>query len=141
MKSKFKNFSDVMRENICSYEGKYDGFIDYCPDLFKLLTDILDDENIDSEMRLEICAAIAYFVVPLDVIPEQIYGPIGYIDDIFLCCYVINYIVESLGWERVNELWQCDKDLQEVLDECYSKSIAMLGGKTNDILVYVGLKS
>lgn len=141
MKCKFKKFSDVLRENIYSYGGKYDEFIDYCPDLFKLLTDILDDENIDSEMRLEICAAIAYFVVPLDVIPEQIYGPIGYIDDIFLCCYVINYVAESLGWERLNEVWQGDEDLQNVLNECYPKSIAILGDKTNDILIYVGLKS
>lgn len=141
MEKKFKNFSDVLRENIDSYDGEYDRFIDYCPDLFKLLTDILDDENIDSEMRLEICAAIAYFVVPLDVIPEQICGPIGYVDDIFLCCYVINYIAESLGWERLDELWKGDKDLQEVLDECYSKSIVMLGEKTNDVLFYVGLKS
>ena len=30
-----------------------------------------------------------YFVPPNDVISEEIYGPLGYIDDIFLCTVVL----------------------------------------------------
>ena len=62
-------------------------FIDYGPELFKLLTEILNEKEIDSEIRLKVSAAIAYFVTPYDIIPEQIYGPFGYVDDIFISVY------------------------------------------------------
>ena len=49
-------------------------------------------------MRLEISAAIAYYVAPDDIIPEEIYGPYGYIDDIFISVYVLiqNYAVNTM---------------------------------------------
>ncbi len=32
-----------------------------------------------------VLSTIAYFTLPVDIIPEDIEGPNGYIDDIFLC--------------------------------------------------------
>ncbi len=81
---KFKDFSDTLRENLSSFEGYYASFIDCGLNLFSLLCNILDDKLINTQLRLEISAAIAYYVIPNDVIPEEIYGPYGYIDDIFI---------------------------------------------------------
>ena len=80
MEEKFKDFYDTLIENLESYNGEYASFIDCGPNLFKLLCDLLD-QDIEQELRLKLCGAIAYYVVPMDVIPEQIYGPYGYIDD------------------------------------------------------------
>ena len=88
MASEFKDFYCTLIENLENYDGEYASFIDCGPNLFKLLCDLLD-EDIDRESRLEINAAISYYVVPMDVIPEQIYGPYGYIDDIFISVYVL----------------------------------------------------
>lgn len=140
MDDQFKDFYDILRENLDSYRGEYDKFIDYSPDLFKLLTDILNEDDIEPEIRLKICAAIAYFVAPYDIIPEQIYGPQGYIDDIYLCAYIINDLVDSIGWEKLEEVWQGDEELQEIVNECYNKSEEILGEKKDQILIYVGLK-
>ncbi|MEL7672007.1 YkvA family protein [Methanobacterium sp.] len=140
MDGQFKDYYDILRENLDSYRGKYDRFIDYGPEMYKLLTDILNEENIEPDARLKICAAIAYFVAPFDVIPEQIYGPQGYVDDIYLCGYVINDLANSLGWDILEDAWQGDEELKEVLNESYSKSKEILGEKTEEILIYVGLK-
>lgn len=135
-----KDFYDLLKENLDSYRGKYDKFINYGPDMFKLLTDILNEEDIKPDIRLKICAAIAYFVAPYDVIPEQIYGPHGYVDDIYLCSFVLKELIDPLGYEFLEELWEGDEELPEVIEECYNKSSEILGKKTENVLIYVGLK-
>ena len=89
METNFKDYIDVLEENLRSYEGEYNKIVDYSPILFKLLTDILNEKIISSETRLKISAALGYFVAPFDIIPEQIYGPDGYIDDLYIVSYVL----------------------------------------------------
>ena len=95
MEAKFKDFCYVLKENLEAFKGKYDEFIDYSPELFYLLTKLLDLEEVESYERLKISAAIAYFVVPNDIIPEDIYGPYGYVDDIFISTFVIKEIAKN----------------------------------------------
>jgi len=135
----FKDFYDVLRENLDNYDGDYEDFINYGPDLFKLLTDILNENEVNASIRLKISAAIAYYVAPFDIIPETIYGPNGYIDDIFVCLYVLKEIEEEMGFEFLEKLWECDTDFKVVLDECYDKSKDVIEDKKDHILKYVGL--
>lgn len=135
----FKDFYDVLRENLDNYDGDYQDFIDYGPDLFKLLTDVLNENEVTADIRLKISAAIAYYVVPFDIIPETIYGPDGYIDDIFVCLYVLKEIEDEMGFEFLEELWESDTDLRLALDECYDKSKDVIDDKKDAILKYVGL--
>lgn len=37
MENDFKDFYDTLKDNLDSYEEEYDSFIDYGPDLYKLL--------------------------------------------------------------------------------------------------------
>lgn len=138
MEYDFKDFYDVLCDNLESYQGEYASFIDYGPKLFKLLTNVLN-EDISSKYRLEISAAIAYYVVPMDVIPEQIYGPYGYIDDIFITVYMIKKLAEDFGYDFLDKIWDEDENLEDVTDECYQKSKEVLEDKTQLILNYVGL--
>jgi uncharacterized membrane protein YkvA (DUF1232 family) len=140
MENKFKDFYDLLRENLDSYRGEYERFIDYGPDLFKLLIDILNDKNIGSHIRIKINAALAYYVAPFDIIPEQIYGPHGYIDDIYVCAYVIKDIGGELGYDYLETMWEGDESLEIVVDECYIKSEEILEDKVDEVLGYVGLK-
>lgn len=135
----FKDFYDVIRENLDNYDGDYEDFINYGPDLFKLLIDVLNEKKVNATIRLKISAAIAYYVAPFDIIPETIYGPDGYIDDIFVCLYVLKEIEEEMGSDFLEELWECDTDLQVVLNECYTKSKGVIKDKKDHILKYVGL--
>ena len=84
----FKDFYDVLVENLSSYQGVYASFIDYGPNLFRLLCDLFEEDVIDEESRLRLSAAISYYIIPMDIIPEAVHGPYGYIDDIF-CVHVI----------------------------------------------------
>ncbi len=91
MEATFKDFYDTLIENLETYAGEYESFIDYGPDLFKLLCDLLNTD-VDYSLKLPICGAIAYYVAPDDIISEQIYGPYGYIDDIYLSSHVLKMV-------------------------------------------------
>ena len=66
MAEKLKEFYDTLIENLDSYNGEYASFIDCGPNLFKLMCDILE-YDITKEIRRDLCGAIAYYVVPMDV--------------------------------------------------------------------------
>lgn len=138
MHNQFKDFYDVVRENLDSYRGEYERFVDYGPDLFKLLADVLNEKSLKPELRLKVCAALGYFVAPYDVFPEVIYGPHGYIDDVFICTYVINELEKKMGYNFLDNLWEGEEELEDVLDICYKQSMEILGDKTDKILSYVG---
>ena len=137
--SEFKDFYDTLIENLEGYEGEYAYFINCGPNLFNLLCDLLSQKEISREMRLEISAAIAYYVAPDDIIPEEIYGPYGYIDDIFVSVYVLRKVAKEFGYEFLQDLWKHETDVKEVMDDCYDNSLELLEDKVHAVLSYVGL--
>lgn len=139
MEHEFQDYYDILSRNLESYQGEYAPFIDHGPELFKLLNELLIKSEISSEYRLKISAAIAYYVVPLDVIPEQVYGPYGYIDDIFITAYVIKILADKYGYSYLEKLWEGDRELESVVEECYEKSTEILEQKTQEVLDFVGL--
>lgn len=137
----FKDFYDVLKENLKSFDGDYDRFVDNSPDLFLFLTDLLNISKIQSNDRLKIGAAISYFVIPRDVIPEQIYGPYGYVDDIFLCTFVIKELGKKYGYDSFNEVWKGNGKLEDIVNLCYNKSAQILEkDEIDEILKYSGFR-
>ena len=137
--SEFKDFYDTLIENLEGYDGEYAYFINCGPNLFNLLCDLLSKKEINREMRLEISAAIAYYVAPDDIIPEEIYGPYGYIDDIFVSVYVLRKVAKEFGYDYLQNLWKHETDVKEVMDDCYDNSLELLEDKVHAVLSYVGL--
>ena len=50
---------------------------------------------------------------PLDVVPEALIGPAGYVDDVALAAFVLNSVLESAGPEVLREHWAGDGDVLE----------------------------
>ena len=137
MESEFRDFYDTLRDNLDNYTGEYESFIDYGPKLFKLLCDLLNSD-VDKTLRLPICGAIAYYVTPDDVIPEGVYGPYGYTDDIYLSSYVLRMVGEVHGYDFIKR-YSTD-DIKSIIEECESKYLEMLNDdEIRKILDYIGL--
>jgi uncharacterized membrane protein YkvA (DUF1232 family) len=136
-----KSYCDFLREELDNFDGDFDKFIYYVPEFFNLLCNLLD-ENIKPEDRRKINSALAYFVTPNDVISDEIYGPMGYVDDIFLCTFVLKEIQEKYGFVLLNKLWSHDEDLDYVLEYSYNKSHKILEEQNlvDEVLQYAGLK-
>jgi len=137
MNKQFKDFYDTLLENLDNYNGEYESFINYGPDLFKLLCDLLNTD-IDFSLRLPVCGAIAYYVTPNDVISEQVYGPYGYIDDIYLASYVLKMVADKHGYDFLQQ--NSNFEVEPIVKECEMKSLEILNeNEVESIIAYIGL--
>ena len=137
MNKQFKDFYDTLLENLDNYNGEYESFINYGPDLFKLLCDLLN-ADVDDSLRLPICGAIAYYVTPNDVISEQVYGPYGYIDDIYLASHVLKMVADKHGYDFLQK--NSNFEVEPIVKECEMKSLEILNkDEVESIISYIGL--
>ena len=96
-----KRFDSLLEEAVSGYEGKFSEIISEAPAFYGLMVRLLDDPNLPKHLSQLVIAAMAYFILPADAIPEDKYGPIGYIDDIFLCAFVADRVMKEAGSEAI----------------------------------------
>lgn len=135
----FKGFYEMLQESARDYNGEFQEIITLTPDMFKLFTNLLEDPTVPASSKPIINATIAYFVAPFDAIPEEVYGPVGYLDDLFLCAWSLKKLEEQLGYAVLENNWEGEKELSIVIDEVYGKSKEIIKEMEKDILEYVGL--
>jgi len=135
--TKFVGFYETLKEANSSYEGEYKDLISYCPDFFNLLCDILTDKRTPWQIKLMIDAALAYFVLPDDVIPDH--EEKGYIDDLFIVTHVLKEIKDGFSNELIEIHWKEDTDISKLIEEVYYKTNMLIEDKKFEILRKVGL--
>jgi len=133
-----KPFDELLREDIAAYEGRHDELIYQAPALYRLLVSLLDDPALPSRLRPLVIAAIAYFILPADIIPEDIHGPYGYVDDIFLCAFVADRLRRELGANILDENWDGEAPLQPLIDDIVTAEAELVGDSRDKILKYIG---
>jgi uncharacterized membrane protein YkvA (DUF1232 family) len=127
------DFYQRLRERIrnwASREGKESSVLKYiliAPDFFHLLCKLILDPRVPGREKKKAGAAIAYFILPIDLIPEGLIGPAGYIDDVALAAYVLNSILNSVGSEVLEEHWAGDTDLLKNIQEVIKIADRLVG--------------
>jgi uncharacterized membrane protein YkvA (DUF1232 family) len=136
----FVTYYDYLKTELNKYRDSFDDYIFNLPELFKLMCNLLNS-NIEVDDRGNIAKALGYFVAPTDVIFEEVYGPMGFIDDLYLCCYVLAEIKNKYGMELLEKHWDSGHDLEKMLNDCYTKSSDFIKDESlkQYILKYVGL--
>lgn len=99
----------------------------FAPDLFHLLCKLVVDPDVHAGDKGKLAAAIAYFVSPIDLVPEAIVGPAGYIDDIALAAYVLSRIVCKTDPEIVRRHWAGDEDVLALIQRILTAADKMIG--------------
>ena len=134
-----RDFEELLREEIAFYEGRHDDLIYLAPDFYSLLTRLLDDPRLPAHLRPLISCAIAYFILPADIISEALHGPYGYVDDIWLCAFVTDRVRRELNDEAiVVENWTGEAPILPLLDEVLAKEQELIGQEREKILWYTG---
>jgi len=103
---------------LASKKGKTHKYADYLlfvPDIFHLLIKIVVDPAIDSKSKSLVGATIAYFIFPMDFLPEGIFGFGGFLDDLMLATFVLNLMINKWGAPVIEKHWAGDKKLLELL--------------------------
>ena len=66
-----KRFDSMLEKDISGYLGKFSRLIVHAPALYRMMTRLLDDRDLPRQMSPLVIAAIAYFILPEDIIPEE----------------------------------------------------------------------
>ncbi|MGD7043867.1 YkvA family protein [Jeotgalibacillus proteolyticus] len=106
---------------------KYAKYLLFAPDLFYLLLQVVKDPRVAKKDKALTLGAIGYFILPIDVIPEGIIGPGGYIDDIIVASFVLQTIVNHLSPEIIREHWAGDEDGLEIVNKIAGLSQKVMG--------------
>ncbi|PLW97424.1 MAG: hypothetical protein C0591_06615, partial [Marinilabiliales bacterium] len=94
---------------------------------FYMLIKLATDEAVPSHEKAKLILAIAYFISPIDLLPEAFLGPIGYLDDLALSAYVLNGIINKVSPEIVQKYWVGDGEVLLVIKGVLAKADEMIG--------------
>ena len=108
-------------------KGKLVEVILAAPDLFHLLCRLAADPRVPTREKGKLVFAIAYFVSPLDLLPEGIMGPAGYLDDVALAAWVIRSMLDTTDPLVVREHWAGDGDVLLLIEQIVTRADDMLG--------------
>jgi uncharacterized membrane protein YkvA (DUF1232 family) len=97
------------------------------PDLFHLLARLVLDRRIPTAEKATLGAALAYFLSPLDLLPEALLGPAGYVDDVALAAFVLSRLVNAGHGAVAKELWAGDEDLLASIQRVLEVADEMVG--------------
>lgn len=102
-------------------------YIMLAPDLFHLLTKLAIDPDVPSSKKVKLAGIIAYFISPLDFLPEMLLGPVGYLDDIALTAYILNDIINEVDPQIVRRNWTGTKDILVLIKTILANANNMVG--------------
>ncbi|MEA3374814.1 MAG: YkvA family protein [Chloroflexota bacterium] len=99
------------------------------PDLFVLLSRLALDERVPIQTKAKVTARIAYFVSPLDMIPDFL-GPPGFLDDVVVAAWILNTVVVQLNEldpAILEEHWEGEQDVLEHVTQIVDQAEKVLG--------------
>ena len=99
------------------------------PDVFILLVRLALDSKVPGGARALIGGALLYFVSPVDLFPEAVLGPVGFLEDLVLAAAVL---AQALGGELepyARRYWSGEQELREVLHDIAHSASSLLGGR------------
>ena len=134
-----KRFDKMLEQELSDYKGRYSELLSKAPALYRLMTRLLDDPALPGHLSPLVIASIAYFILPEDVIPEEKYGPLGFIDDIFLCAFVADKVRKDAGTDEILvRNWDDKTPVVPLIKHILEREEELIGDKKQIIMDYIG---
>jgi uncharacterized membrane protein YkvA (DUF1232 family) len=145
------SFYDRLRQRVHDFLEERGGSLgstatDYLmlvPDVFILLARLSLDKQVPKEQRVLIGGALAYFVIPIDLLPEAMLGPVGYLDDLVLSAVVLSKAFGEQLEPYTDHHWSGSAKLRTVLADVAQAAESLVGkdiyGKLMTLLRKKGL--
>jgi uncharacterized membrane protein YkvA (DUF1232 family) len=99
------------------------GTISEIPNFLRLLYGLITDSRVNGFDKLVVAGAIAYVLLPVDVIPDFI-PFLGEVDDVFLLILALQRLISNAGRAVVQAYWPGDPadlsamNLEKILAAC-----------------------
>lgn len=127
-------FYDRMRESIRNYlagkgsaAGAVGEYLLLAPDVFVLLWRLINDDRVNAKNKVMLGSGLAYYIFPLDIMPEGFLGPIGYIDDLVFAVYLLNKLLTDTDVEILREHWSGRDDILDSIRNVLNAADNLVG--------------
>ena len=97
------------------------------PDLLHLLIRLAADPEVPLSVKGKITLVIAYIINPLDLLPELIIGPGGFLDDVVLAVYLLNSLFTEIEDHILIRHWAGSSDLLDLVKKISEKADRLIG--------------
>lgn len=95
--------------------GRAKEFLFLVPDVFILLWRLANDKRVSGKNKVLLGTGIAYFLFPLDVMPEALMGPLGFLDDLVFAAYILNRLLADTDEQVLREHWSGSEDVLSMI--------------------------
>ena len=106
------------------------------PDLFALLSRLALDGRVSANAKGKILVGVAYFLSPVDLIPDFIV-PVGFLDDVLVAGWILYRLtaeINALDPSILTEHWEGEEDVLQLVRDISLKGERVLG-RTFQIIV------
>ena len=131
-----KRFYDRVRSSIQDFVNKQGGvigktaeFLLLVPDVFILLWRLTTDRRVSGKDKVLLGSALAYFILPFDLMPEALLGPLGYMDDLIFGVYVLNKMLTNTDVAVLREHWSGRQDVLDMIQSVLNAADSLVGDK------------
>jgi uncharacterized membrane protein YkvA (DUF1232 family) len=97
------------------------------PDMLLLLIRMFLDRDVPRSSRAMIGGALAYFLLPADLSPEIVLGPVGFLDDLIIASTVLAHALGPELDRYAARYWSGSGELRGTLAELSQASSRLLG--------------
>ena len=129
-----QRFYDRMRGSIHSYVERKGAalekgaeFLLLVPDFFVLLWRLVNDPRVTGKNKVLLASGLAYFLSPIDLVPEAFLGPIGFADDLVLAVYILNKVLIDTPADVVREHWSGKGDVLATIQNVLNSADQLVG--------------
>jgi uncharacterized membrane protein YkvA (DUF1232 family) len=120
-----------------SKEGRAYRFADHLlllPDFVHLVIRLALDRRVPMGLRTQTAAVLAYVMLPFDLVPEAMIGPIGFGDDLLLVALMTQRLLARVPQEIVLEHWTGPRELMQTIRTVLDAAEEMVGSNVWDRL-------
>ena len=128
-----QRYYDRIRQRIQNFlreRARMDKSAEYlllAPDVFMLLWRLVNDGRVNAKNKLLLGSGIAYFIFPLDIMPEALLGPVGYLDDLVFAVYLLNKILGDTDAEVLRQHWSGSEDILATITKVLNAADNLVG--------------
>jgi len=135
-------FEQMLRDEVAHYRGRFANQIWLVPDLFRMLTNLLEDGRVDSAARHRIVSALAYFITPFELFPKQLHGPEGYLDQAWLCLQTVKHLNAVLPAHVLEQAWEGEGEILDIVNRELPMLESEIGNEGIQLISkYLGLQA
>ena len=126
---------DRLRDRITAWVERHGGRVGQgtaeavllIPDIFILLARLSLDRSVPKQTRTMMAGALAYFLMPIDLLPEAFLGPGALTEDLIIAAAVLATAFGSELGPQAEKYWNGSQKLRVVLGDVSAAAHALLG--------------